>query len=103
MRDCECRLLTAAFYAYAPKQGGEVAILFAQQRPGALRQNSSQISIPFACGTGITFARTFVIARRQPSPTSQMSRVRKPTHVQSDLSNNDGGGCEVHARTGAET
>src|SRR5947208_14425701 len=103
MRDCECRFLTTAFYGYTPKQGGEVAVLFAQQRPGALRQNSSQIPVPFACGTGVPFAPTFVVAGRQPSPTCQVSGVRKPAHVKSDLGNNHGGGCEVHARNGAET
>ena len=62
MSDCECRLLTTAFYGYTSKQGSKVAILFTQQRPGALRQNSSQIPVAFARGTGVPLARTFVVA-----------------------------------------
>src|SRR3954453_4593813 len=85
MRDRERRLLTTAFYGYTPKQRGQVAVLFTHHRPGALRQNSSQIPVSFARRTGVSFACTFVIAWRQPNPTRQVTRIGKPAHIQSDL------------------
>lgn len=102
MRNRQPCLFSPTARRYPPEQGSQEAVLLSRDRPGALRQNSSQISVALPCVTRVLLPGAFVIARTQPRPACQVSRIRKAAHVESNLRNDNSGGRELHSRNRAQ-
>ena len=102
MGDCHGSLRSASTRRHTPEQRSQKAFFFVRDRPRTLRQNPTQISVAFPHAARKPLAGAFVVAGAQPSPTHQVSRIRKSAHVQPDLGNDHRGGGEIDPGNGAQ-